>query len=173
MNLRVTRFGKDATADEVRALAPAPRAVEDDVRAIVEAVRHEGDAAVRRFTAEFDHAELAPDELRVPVKDIDEAVALLEPDVLRALREAIDNVRDVAESELELRESLSVELAPLTGMVDAIVDLSDTGTTLRENRLVELEELFVSTARLIANPVAHKLKVGAIDDLVARLRERS
>jgi ATP phosphoribosyltransferase len=65
----------------------------------------------------------------------------------------------------------SVELAPLTGMVDAIVDLSDTGTTLRENHLVELEELFVSTARLIANPVAHKLKAAAIDDLVARLRE--
>jgi len=65
----------------------------------------------------------------------------------------------------------SVELAPLTGMVDAIVDLSDTGTTLRENRLVELEELFVSTARLIANPVAHKLEAPAIDDLVARVRE--
>ena len=67
----------------------------------------------------------------------------------------------------------SVELAPLTGMVDAIVDLSDTGTTLRENRLVELEELFVSSARLIANPVSHKLKAAAIDDLVERLRERS
>ena len=67
----------------------------------------------------------------------------------------------------------SVELAPLTGMVDAIVDLSDTGTTLRENRLVELEELFVSTARLIANPVAHKLKARAIDDIVERLRAGS
>jgi ATP phosphoribosyltransferase len=65
----------------------------------------------------------------------------------------------------------SVELAPLTGMVHAVVDLSDTGATLRENRLVELEELFVSTARLIANPVAHKLKAAAIDDLVARVRE--
>ena len=64
----------------------------------------------------------------------------------------------------------SVELAPLTGMVDAIVDLSDTGTTLRENHLVELEELFVSTARLIANPVSHKLKAAAIDELVASLR---
>ena len=64
----------------------------------------------------------------------------------------------------------SVELAPLTGMVDAIVDLSDTGTTLRENRLVELEELFVSTARLIANPVSHKLKAAEIDDIVTRLR---
>ncbi len=67
----------------------------------------------------------------------------------------------------------SVELAPLTGMVDAIVDLSDTGTTLRENHLVELEELFVSTARLIANPVAHKLKADAIDELVRRMREKS
>ena len=65
----------------------------------------------------------------------------------------------------------SVELAPLTEMVDAIVDLSATGTTLRENGLVELEELFVSTARLIANPVAHKLKAEAIDDLVSRVRE--
>jgi ATP phosphoribosyltransferase len=64
----------------------------------------------------------------------------------------------------------SVELAPLTGMVDAIVDLSDTGTTLRENRLVELEELFVSTARLIANPVAYKLRAREIDDFVSRLQ---
>ena len=64
----------------------------------------------------------------------------------------------------------SVELAPLTGMVDAIVDLTESGNTLRENRLVELEELFESSARLIANPVAHKLKAAEIDDVVARLR---
>ena len=64
----------------------------------------------------------------------------------------------------------SVELAPLTGMVDAIVDLSDTGTTLRENGLVVREEILASTARLIANPVAHKLKAGAIDALLERIR---
>jgi ATP phosphoribosyltransferase len=64
----------------------------------------------------------------------------------------------------------SVELAPLTGMVDAIVDLTATGTTLRENGLVVREEICVSTARLIANPVAHKLKAAAIDELLARLR---
>ena len=52
----------------------------------------------------------------------------------------------------------SVELAPLTGMVEAIVDLTATGTTLRENNLVVREEIVVCTARLIANPVAHKLK---------------
>jgi ATP phosphoribosyltransferase len=64
----------------------------------------------------------------------------------------------------------SVELAPLTGLVEAIVDLTATGTTLRENGLVEREQLFVATARLIANPVAHKLKATAIDDVLERLR---
>lgn len=66
----------------------------------------------------------------------------------------------------------SVELAPLTGLAEAIVDLTATGTTLRENGLVVREELFVATARLIANPVAHKLKAAAIDDVVGRLRAR-
>jgi ATP phosphoribosyltransferase len=64
----------------------------------------------------------------------------------------------------------SVELAPLTGLAEAIVDLTATGTTLRENGLVERETIFEATARLIANPVAHKLKAGAIDDLLARVR---
>jgi ATP phosphoribosyltransferase len=64
----------------------------------------------------------------------------------------------------------SVELAPLTGLVEAIVDLTATGTTLRENRLVVREEIAVSTARLIANPVAHKLKARAIDGVLERLR---
>ena len=63
----------------------------------------------------------------------------------------------------------SVELAPLTSMVEAIVDLTATGTTLRENNLVVREEILVCTARLIANPVAHKLKAGAIDALLERL----
>jgi ATP phosphoribosyltransferase len=64
----------------------------------------------------------------------------------------------------------SVELAPLTGMVDAIVDLTATGTTLRENNLVVREEILVCTARLIANPVSHKLKAAQIDALLERLR---
>ena len=69
----------------------------------------------------------------------------------------------------------SVELAPLTGLVDAIVDLTATGTTLRENHLVEHEQIADCTARLIANPVSHKLKAAAIDQLVekhARARSR-
>jgi ATP phosphoribosyltransferase len=64
----------------------------------------------------------------------------------------------------------SVELAPLTGLVEAIVDLTATGTTLKENGLVVREEIAQSTARLIANPVAHKLKAQAIDQVVRGLR---
>jgi ATP phosphoribosyltransferase len=64
----------------------------------------------------------------------------------------------------------SVELAPLTGLVEAIVDLTATGTTLQENGRVVREEIALSTSRLIANPVAHKLKAEAIDEVVRGLR---
>ncbi len=63
----------------------------------------------------------------------------------------------------------SVELAPLTGLVEGIVDLTATGTTLRENDLVIREEIAVCTARLIANPVADKLKAAQIDRLLEQL----
>jgi ATP phosphoribosyltransferase len=64
----------------------------------------------------------------------------------------------------------SVELAPLTGLVDGIVDLTASGRTLSENHLEVVEEIVGCTARLIANPVAHKLKAGEIDSLVERIR---
>jgi ATP phosphoribosyltransferase len=64
----------------------------------------------------------------------------------------------------------SVELAPLTGLADAIVDLTASGRTLVENGLVEREPIVDSTARLIANPVAHRLKAEAIDAVVERIR---
>jgi ATP phosphoribosyltransferase len=64
----------------------------------------------------------------------------------------------------------SVELAPLTGLAEAIVDLTATGTTLVENGLVVREEIAECSARLIANPVAHKLKARAIDAVLERLR---
>jgi ATP phosphoribosyltransferase len=66
----------------------------------------------------------------------------------------------------------SVELAPLTGLVDGIVDLTATGRTLAENGLGIVEEIGACTARLIANPVAHKLKAPEIDALVAGIRGR-
>ena len=66
----------------------------------------------------------------------------------------------------------SVELAPLTGLVHGIVDLTATGTTLRENGLVVREEIAASTARLIANPVAYRVRAREIDAVVERLRAR-
>ena len=64
----------------------------------------------------------------------------------------------------------SVELAPISGLADAIVDLVDTGRTLADNGLVVREVIATSTARLIANRVAHKLRAAEIDDLAARLK---
>ena len=64
----------------------------------------------------------------------------------------------------------SVELAPITGLAEAIVDLTATGTTLVENGLVVREEIAECSARLIANPVAHKLKARAIDAVLERIR---
>jgi ATP phosphoribosyltransferase len=65
----------------------------------------------------------------------------------------------------------SVELAPLVGLADGIVDLVDTGRTLAENDLEVREEILSSSARLVANRVAHKLRAAEIDALVERLRE--
>lgn len=65
----------------------------------------------------------------------------------------------------------SVELAPIAGLADAIVDLVDTGRTLRENGLEVREEISVCTARLVANRVAHKLRAAEIDELAGKLRE--
>jgi ATP phosphoribosyltransferase len=64
----------------------------------------------------------------------------------------------------------SVELAPLSGLADGIVDLVATGRTLAENGLEVREEIATSTARLIANRVSHKLRSAEVDDLVERLR---
>ena len=65
----------------------------------------------------------------------------------------------------------SVELAPLVGLADGIVDLVDTGRTLKENDLEVREEIAASSARLVANRVAHKLRPPAIDGFAERLRE--
>ncbi len=67
----------------------------------------------------------------------------------------------------------SVELAPLVGLGDAIVDLVATGRTLAENNLEVREEISTATARFVANRVAHKLRAAEVDDLTQRLREAS
>ena len=65
----------------------------------------------------------------------------------------------------------SVELAPLAGLADGIVDLVDTGRTLKENDLEVREEIAESTARLVANRISHKLRAEEVDGLVNDLRE--
>jgi ATP phosphoribosyltransferase len=67
----------------------------------------------------------------------------------------------------------SVELAPLVGLGDGIVDLVATGRTLEENELEIREEIVECTARFVANRVAHKLRATEIDELTAKLREAS
>ena len=64
----------------------------------------------------------------------------------------------------------SVELAPLVGLADGIVDLVATGRTLKENGLEVREEIATSTARLVANRVSHKLRANEVDELVEKLR---
>jgi ATP phosphoribosyltransferase len=64
----------------------------------------------------------------------------------------------------------SVELAPLVGLADAIVDLTQTGRTLRENRLRIVAEVGCSTARLIANQASLKTRTEPLQALVGRLR---
>lgn len=64
----------------------------------------------------------------------------------------------------------SVELGPITGMSEAIVDLVSTGKTLQENGLIETDILYESSARLIAHPLSYRLNRDHINDLVARLQ---
>jgi ATP phosphoribosyltransferase len=63
----------------------------------------------------------------------------------------------------------SIELAPLIGLADRIVDMVETGQTLKDNGLIEMETLFQVTSRLIANRVSYRLKNTAIQQLCDRL----
>ncbi|KOP25372.1 ATP phosphoribosyltransferase [Hapalosiphon sp. MRB220] len=65
----------------------------------------------------------------------------------------------------------SVELGPITGMSEAIVDIVSSGRTLRENGLVEIEVLYESTARLIAHPLSYRLNTDNLSDLITNIRK--
>ena len=67
----------------------------------------------------------------------------------------------------------SMELAPLVGLADVIVDLVSTGNTLRANDLVAVEDIMPITSRLIVNPGALKLKRAAMQPLVDALTRAS
>jgi ATP phosphoribosyltransferase len=67
----------------------------------------------------------------------------------------------------------SVELGPITGMSEAIVDLVATGRTLKDNGLVAIEDLFQSTARLVGHPLSMRLDDGSLGAIVEAVRTAS
>jgi ATP phosphoribosyltransferase len=66
-----------------------------------------------------------------------------------------------------------MELAPLVGLADAIVDLVSTGNTLKANDLVAVEDIMTITSRLVVNPGALKLKRNAMQPLIDALAHAS
>jgi ATP phosphoribosyltransferase len=70
-----------------------------------------------------------------------------------------------------IRLSGSIELAPLVGLCERIVDLVETGRTLAENGLVEIGEIMRVTARLIVNRASQKTKYEQVTDLISRLKQ--
>jgi ATP phosphoribosyltransferase regulatory subunit len=67
----------------------------------------------------------------------------------------------------------NIEIAPLIGLADRIVDITATGTTLRENGLRIVDDVLESTARFVANPVSLRTQSGRVTDLARRLAEVS
>ena len=65
----------------------------------------------------------------------------------------------------------SIELAPIVGLADVIVDIVETGSTLRENGLTVLEEVCPLSARMVVNPVSMKMEQERIGKLISDLRE--
>ena len=65
----------------------------------------------------------------------------------------------------------SIELAPIVGLADVIVDIVETGSTLRENGLTVLEEVCPLSARMVVNPVSMKMEQERISKLITDLRQ--
>jgi len=66
----------------------------------------------------------------------------------------------------------SIELAPLVGLADRIVDLVSTGETLRQNNLVEVEDVMEVTARLVVNPASMRIKADRLVTIIEALRNQ-
>ncbi len=107
--MRITRFSQDAGAAAIRGLAPPPRAVEEDVRAILAAVRADGDDALRAETRRLDGVDLGARALRVSAAELESAAELLDADVRAAIETALANVQTVARG--QIGEDRTIELA--------------------------------------------------------------
>ena len=67
----------------------------------------------------------------------------------------------------------SVELGPITGMAEAIVDLVATGKTLKDNGLIKIDDIYYSTARLIANPLSMRIDNNLLQDIILSIESCS
>ncbi|WP_456277704.1 ATP phosphoribosyltransferase [Bacillus sp. AK128] len=97
------------------------------------------------------------------IRDVAPKVATKYPNV------AASYFREQGEQVEIIKLNGSIELAPLIGLADRIVDIVSTGQTLKENGLVELDRFADITSRLIVNPVSYRVKDQVIDELVEKL----
>jgi ATP phosphoribosyltransferase len=97
------------------------------------------------------------------IRDVAPKVATKYPNV------ASSYFREQGEQVEIIKLNGSIELAPLIGLADRIVDIVSTGQTLKENGLVEIERITEITSRLVVNPVSYRVKDQIIDELVERL----
>src|SRR5664279_5427184 len=95
---RIAEIGVAGAAAELRSLIPGGASVAEQVRAIIAAVRSEGDGAVLRYTRELDTGGAEPRELVVPAEELDEAIKMLPLELVAGLQVAIANVALVAEA---------------------------------------------------------------------------
>lgn len=87
----------------------------------------------------------------------------------RIARDYFENVKHQTVDIVKLNGS--VELAPIVGLSDVIVDIVETGSTLKENGLVVLEEVCPLSARMVVNRVSMQMESARIQDIVKRLKE--
>ncbi len=88
-------------------------------------------------------------------------------------RITLDYLHQIGSSADVIKLSGNVELACLTGLADAVVDVVETGSTLKANNLEEVATLLHSSARFVVNRAALKLKAQTLRPLIANLRELS
>jgi len=84
-------------------------------------------------------------------------------------KEYFNNIKNQTVDIIKLNGS--VELGPIVGLADVIVDIVETGSTLKENGLTVLEEIAPLSARMIVNPVSMQMKNNRVKDLVLKLKE--
>jgi ATP phosphoribosyltransferase len=88
-------------------------------------------------------------------------------------RITLDYLHQIGSSAEVIKLSGNVELACLTGLADAVVDVVETGSTLKANNLEEVAVITQSSARFVVNRAALKLKTNKLRPLIEKLRELS